>query len=184
MPEGTRAPYIYLVQMDIPAEHEADFNRVYDTEHVPILYIEMDTYLPKLKLPPDARSKLMYGTHHIAGRIIDIPCKGDYGEGMALPAGPVPENTGLAGLQKLGYAGSLTLGSWQSDVMSHGGGREPALPANPAEREEWGKQGEAQLRAIVKQMHLPEAMEDLKKHDQYTNQILMPKFGKIVPAAH
>ncbi len=24
MPEGTRAPYIYLVQMDIPAEHEAD----------------------------------------------------------------------------------------------------------------------------------------------------------------
>ena len=35
MPEGTRAPYIYLVQMDIPAEHEADFNRVYDTEHVP-----------------------------------------------------------------------------------------------------------------------------------------------------
>ncbi len=29
------APFIYLVQMDIPAEHEADFNRVYDTEHVP-----------------------------------------------------------------------------------------------------------------------------------------------------
>ena len=35
MPDGTRAPYIYLVQMDIPAEHEADFNRIYDTEHVP-----------------------------------------------------------------------------------------------------------------------------------------------------
>ena len=25
--------YAYLVQMDIPAAHEADFNRVYDTEH-------------------------------------------------------------------------------------------------------------------------------------------------------
>jgi len=35
MPEGTRAPYIYLVQMDIPAEHEAAFNRIYDSEHVP-----------------------------------------------------------------------------------------------------------------------------------------------------
>lgn len=34
-PSGARAPYVYLVQMDIPAEHEADFNRVYDTEHVP-----------------------------------------------------------------------------------------------------------------------------------------------------
>jgi hypothetical protein len=29
------ADYIYLVQMDIPAELEAEFNRIYDTEHVP-----------------------------------------------------------------------------------------------------------------------------------------------------
>ncbi len=29
--------YIYLVQMDIPANFEADFNRIYDTEHVPML---------------------------------------------------------------------------------------------------------------------------------------------------
>ena len=29
--------YIYVVQMNIPAEHEADFNRIYDTEHVPML---------------------------------------------------------------------------------------------------------------------------------------------------
>ncbi len=29
--------YIYVVQMNIPAQHEADFNRVYDTEHVPML---------------------------------------------------------------------------------------------------------------------------------------------------
>ena len=29
------ADYVYLVQMDIPMELEADFNRIYDTEHVP-----------------------------------------------------------------------------------------------------------------------------------------------------
>ena len=29
--------YIYVVQMNIPAQHEAEFNRVYDTEHVPML---------------------------------------------------------------------------------------------------------------------------------------------------
>jgi hypothetical protein len=34
MPDA-KPPFIYLVQMDIPPEHEADFNRVYDTEHVP-----------------------------------------------------------------------------------------------------------------------------------------------------
>jgi hypothetical protein len=34
---GSAMAYIYLVQMNIPAEHEAEFNRVYDTEHVPML---------------------------------------------------------------------------------------------------------------------------------------------------
>ena len=29
------ADYIYLVQMDIPVELEDEFNRIYDTEHVP-----------------------------------------------------------------------------------------------------------------------------------------------------
>jgi hypothetical protein len=29
--------YIYVVQMNIPADREAEFNRVYDTEHVPML---------------------------------------------------------------------------------------------------------------------------------------------------
>jgi hypothetical protein len=28
-------PYIYIAQMDIPPEHEALFNRLYDQEHVP-----------------------------------------------------------------------------------------------------------------------------------------------------
>jgi hypothetical protein len=29
------ADYIYLVQMDIPTELEEEFNRIYDTQHVP-----------------------------------------------------------------------------------------------------------------------------------------------------
>jgi len=29
------AEYMYLVQMDVPPELEADFNRIYDTQHVP-----------------------------------------------------------------------------------------------------------------------------------------------------
>ena len=31
------SPYIYVVQMDIPAQYEAEFNRVYDAEHAPML---------------------------------------------------------------------------------------------------------------------------------------------------
>jgi hypothetical protein len=29
--------HIFVVQLDIPAEHEAEFNRIYDTEHFPTL---------------------------------------------------------------------------------------------------------------------------------------------------
>ncbi len=29
--------HIFVVQLDIPADHEAEFNRVYDTEHFPML---------------------------------------------------------------------------------------------------------------------------------------------------
>jgi hypothetical protein len=68
--------------------------------------------------------------------------------------------------------------------MAHGGGREPALSATAAEREEWGKLGQAQIIAIVKQMHFQEAMNELKKHDEYTNQVLVPKYGKILPGSH
>ncbi|HTV45117.1 MAG TPA: hypothetical protein VMF05_07345 [Stellaceae bacterium] len=30
-------PHLFMVQLDIPAEHEAEFNRVYDSEHFPML---------------------------------------------------------------------------------------------------------------------------------------------------
>jgi creatinine amidohydrolase len=176
-----RQVYISSGQGPAPLTAGTLVREFYDVEHVPILYIDMDTFLPKLKLAADARSKALYGAHYITGRILDIPLKGDYGEVESHAAGPIPENTGLAGLGKLGYTGSLSLGSWVPDVMAHGGGREPALPATSAEREEWGKQGAAQIVAIVKQMKLQEAMADLKQHDEYTNKVLMPKFGKIVP---
>ena len=61
---------------------------------------------------------------------------------------------------------------------------QPALPATRGRARRVGKQGQAQIIAIVKQMHLQEAMDDLKKHDEYTNQVLVPKFGKILPGSH
>src|SRR5258706_4175168 len=178
-----RQVYISSGQGPAPLTAGTLVREFYDVEHVPILYIDMDTYLPKLKLAPEARSKALYGAHYITGRIIDLPLKGDYGEAESKAAGPIPENTGLAGLGKLGYSGTLALGSFVPDVIAQAGGA-PNLAASAAEREEWGKQGEAQIRAIVKQMNLREAMENLKKHDEYTNKVLVPKFGKILPGAH
>jgi creatinine amidohydrolase len=179
-----RQVYISSGQGPAPLTAGTLVREFFDAEHVPILYIDMDNFLPKLKLAPDARSKALWGAHYVTGRLIDLPLKGDYGETESKAAGPVPENTGLAGLGKLGYSGSLYLGSWVPDVMAHGGERVPPLPATAAEREEWGKQGQAQMLAIVKQMHLREAMDNLKKHDDYTNKVLVPKFGPILDRSH
>jgi len=153
----------------------------FDETHVPILYIDMDHYLPRLKPAADYRSKQLYGSHYITGRIEDLPLKGDYGPDESKAAGPVPGNTGLATLGKLGFSGSLALGSWVADVMAHGGG-ETDLPATAAEREERGRQGKAAMVEIVKQMKMKEAMEALRQHDQFTQEVIVPKLGKYLPA--
>lgn len=152
----------------------------FDQEYVPILYIDMDHYLPRLKLPADARSKAIYGAHFITGRLVDLPLKGDYGSTESQAAGTIPQNEGLADLGKLGLSGSLSLGSWVPDVMAHAGSG-TLLAATEAERESWGKAGRDQIVAIVKQMELPRALESLKKHDEFTNRVLVPKYSQIVP---
>ena len=151
----------------------------FEETHVPILYIDMDHYLPRLKLSADQRDKILYGAHSITGRLEDLPLKGDYGA-SATGIGSVPPNEGLAKLSELGLSGSLAMGSWIADVMAHGG-REPVLPSNAAEREAWGKQGAEQIRSIVKQMRMGEAMEALRKHDRYTQEVIIPKLGKWLP---
>ena len=146
----------------------------FEETRVPILYINMDTYLPRLQLNADQRSRTLYGAHLIAGHIEDLPLRGDYGAKESEPAAPVPANDGLTALGRLGFSGSLTLGSWVPDVMSHGGDRD--LPATAADRAAWAKLGEEQLRAIVKRMRMPEAMDALRKHDRYTQEVIAPKF--------
>lgn len=146
----------------------------FEETRVPILYINMDTYLPRLQLTKEQSSRTLYGAFYLTGHIEDLPLKGDYGDKESHPAAPVPENAGLATLGKLGFSGSLTLGSWVPDVMSHGGDND--LPATPDLRSAWAIQGTEQLRAIVKRMRIPEAMDALRQHDLYTQNYIVPKF--------
>jgi len=146
----------------------------FEETRVPILYINMDTYLPRLQLTAEQRSRTLYGAQSIAGHIEDLPLRGDYGPKESGPAEAVPPNRGLETLGKLGFSGSLTLGSWVPDVMSHGGDND--LPATAADRAAWAKIGEEQLRAIVKRMRMVEAMDALRQHDRYTQEYIAPKF--------
>ena len=175
-----RQVYLSMSQGPAPLTVGSRVRDFFDETHVPILYIEMDHYLPRLKLQPAATSRTLFGAHLITGRLEDLPLQGDYGARESAAAGPVPENEGLATLGKLGYSGSLNLGSWVPDVMAHGSGR-LVLPATAAERDEWGKEGKAQIAAVVRMMRLAEAMEALRKHDRFTQEVIVPKLGKWLP---
>ncbi len=155
----------------------------FEETRVPILYINMDTYLPRLQLKEEERNRSLYGSHWITGRIVDLALKGEYGEAELHPTAPPPENKGLATLGKLGFSGSLALGSWINDTMAHGGGGTTQLPGTAAEREQWGREGQRQIEAIVKRMNLNEAMEALREHDRYTQEVVVPRLGKTVPGA-
>lgn len=148
----------------------------FDETRVPILYINMDTYLPRLNLAAADRDRVLYGAHQMTGRLDDLALRGEYAES---PAPNVPVNTGLATLGKLGFSGSLALGSWINDVMAHG--PREALPVDAAERSAWAKRGEAQLRAMVKRMSLPQAMTALREHDRYTQEVIVPRLKAYLP---
>ncbi len=151
----------------------------FEETRVPILYINMDTYLPRLQLKEEERNRSLYGAHWMTGRIEDLALKGEYGEAATHAAAAVPENKGLATLGRLGLSGSLSLGSWINDEMAHG--PNAALPATAAEREQWGREGQRQIEAIVKRMRMKEAMEALREHDRYTQEVIVPRMGKTMP---
>ncbi len=174
--EGTR----FLKNLAYSLLRQGFRRQFFEETRVPILYINMDTYLPRLQLKDSDRNRALYGAHWMTGRIEDLALKGEYGEAESHAAGPVPENKGLATLGRLGFSGSLALGSWINDVMAHGGGG-AALPATAAEREQWGREGQRQIEAIVKRMRLPEAMEALREHDRYTQEVIVPRLGRTVP---
>jgi len=175
-----RQVYISMGQGPAPLTVGSMVRDFFDETHVPILYIDMDLFLPKLKLEAGSTSRSLYGAHMITGRLEDMPLQGDYGPRESAAAGPVPENEGLATLGKLGYSGSLTLGSWVPDVMAHGGGR-LVLPATAEEREAWGREGKAQIAAVAGKMRMGEALEALRKHDRFTQEVIVPKLGKWLP---
>jgi creatinine amidohydrolase len=170
---------VYLSYSHGPATLTAGtmIREFFDETRVPILYVNMDTYLPRLNLAPADRDRVLYGAHHITGRLEDLPLQGDYGAHQPVA---LPPNEGLAALGRLGFGGSFGVGSWINDVMAHSGGDQP-LPASAAERAAWGEGGAKQIRAIVKRMRLPEAMDALRRHDRYTQEVIVPRLRANLP---
>jgi creatinine amidohydrolase len=181
----------------------------FDEYRVPIIFIDMSPTLARLNIPPESRTRVNYGLFALAGHLIDMPLKGDYGPDA--DTSPIPENPGLQALGQLGYSGSDRLGSWVADPRAHGGGGggpgagkgggagkkgggagkkgggggggafDAGWPATAEEREAWAKEGIAQVQAIVKAAKFDEVMVALKQHDDFTNKVIGPKYDHILP---
>lgn len=176
-----RQVYLSYSHGPAPLTAGALVREFFDETRVPILYINLDTYLPRLELNEDERNRILYGAHWITGRINDLALQGEYGNSESHATAPPPPNTGLATLGRLGFSGSLTLGSWINDLMAHG--PDQAQPVTAPEREEWGRQGQRQIESIVKRMRMNEALEALRQHDRYTQEVIIPRLRQWMPEA-
>lgn len=150
----------------------------FEETHVPILNIEMSTIVRNMK---GDHSKLMYGEYAMLGRLDDIPLAPDVPK-TGRPGGAAADDAGLATLTKMGLAGSLSMGYWWSDPEGHGAGIGGALPATAEERAQWGKEGEAQIAAVVKSLDLKTVLEALRGHDKFTQEVIVPKFKSMLPS--
>src|SRR5205085_10091710 len=89
------ADYMYLVQMDIPAELENEFNRIYDTEHVPNI----------LKAP---------GVHSCTRYRLEssnAPGMARYAAVYAIDSPDVPSSAG--------WLAASEMGAWSSTIRPH-----------------------------------------------------------------
>jgi len=121
----------------------------FEETQVPILYINMDTVIPKLSLDARQRERLLYGAHAMTSRLEDLPPKGDYVSAITQAPPEIPENEGLKELGKL----SLTLGFWVPHSMARGGAA--PQPTTAAKRNTWGREGTDLICTLVREMKFP-----------------------------
>ena len=151
----------------------------FEETHVPILNIEMSGIVRNMK---GDHGKLMYGEYASLGRLEDIPLASEAPKLDRRPGGAAADDRGLATLTKMGLAGSLTRGYWWSDPEGHGAGIGGALPTTAEERAQWGREGEAQLAAVVRSLDLKTTLEALREHDRFTQEVIVPKFKSMLPS--
>ncbi len=149
----------------------------FDETHVPILAIDAADVARKMNRD---RKKMMYGTYSLLSRIDDLPLAADVPNIAMKEGGVAADNPGLATLSKLGYSGSLTLGFWWADPSGHGYSN-TNLPKTAEERAAWGKQGEAEIDAMVRAMDLPKIVSALKSHGKFTEDSIVSKFKSMLP---
>jgi creatinine amidohydrolase len=140
----------------------------FDETKDPILYIETGNLIRKVN---GDFNKVLFGAYSVVGRLTDIPLNVT----QVMPQhAPDP---GLSKLQSLG-PGSGAVGAYFGDPGEHGG---LAKPITTEQRAAWAEEGVAMIDAAVKAADVKGIMQALRTHDNYTKEVILPKYGNILP---
>jgi creatinine amidohydrolase len=140
----------------------------FDETKDPILYIETGGLVRKVN---GDFNKVLFGAYSVVGRLEDIPLNVT----QVMPQHPM--DPGLNKLQALG-PGSGAVGAYFGDPGEHGG---LARPITAEQRAAWAKEGVATIDAAIKAADITGIMQALREHDKYTKDVILPKYGDILP---
>jgi creatinine amidohydrolase len=140
----------------------------FDETKDPILYIETGGLMRRVK---GDFNKVLFGAYSIAGRLEDIPLDVT----QVMPEHPTDPS--LNKLQALGPP-SGAIGAYFGDPGEHGG---LAKPITAEQRAAWAKEGVAMIEAAVKAADMKGIVQAMRDHDKFTQDVILPKYGSILP---
>jgi creatinine amidohydrolase len=133
-----------------------------------ILYIEMGSLMRKAHAD---FNKVLFGAYSVVGRLDDIPLNVT----QVMPEHPADPS--LNKLQSLG-PGSGAIGAYFGDPGEHGG---LAKPITAEQRAQFAKEGVAMIDATVKAPDVKGIVQAMRDHDKFTHDVILPKYGNILP---
>ena len=153
----------------------------FDEHHVPVLWMDTGMVRPTKPGegpprfgdgPPNARNLSIYGSYQLVGRLNDIPV------GLTQPKHEILRDPSNLSRYVPPFNGTPA-GSFYPDPAEHGGFVEPVTAE---QREQWGREGAAFIKAQVAGYDANGMLDALRKRDEFTRE-LEKKYGDLLPAA-
>jgi creatinine amidohydrolase len=168
--QGFRRQLLLTAHGPAPVTVMPAVREFFDETKCPIVYLDLNTYFSAAEakgLEVDF-NKMIWGAYSIAGTADDI-----HVEPTGIHRAEKPQ--ALLGLQ----AAKAQTGFFFSEVSHHGWF--PAKPLSPEERAARAKEGVEQIEAVVETMDLPKIIDDMRRHDEFTQKEVMSRYRDRLP---
>ncbi len=152
----------------------------------PILYIDLATVQRKARAAaaspsgvPSMYRAAGYGAYYIVGRLGDLPLELEVPRPTQppLPRPPDSIRTKLAPLAPESGA----VGTYEPDPEHNGGRPLENVKITAEQRERLGKEGAAQIEAVIKTIDIKGVIQALRDEDKYVREVIVPRYKELLP---